>query len=784
MICHRIEPKGRGAGRGVSAVPPPMAGQSPAKGRCIITPSAATTRRRVAGLLEYITAPTAAGIDGHGDGDEKCVHWGASGFDLATSVADHIAEMADRATSCRRGSDPIEHLVLSWRPGEIPTPEQVDQAAATLLRQTGYEAHQAVWALHADRGHMHMHVVMNRVTHDGRMKPSGWMINNLHRAIAHIEEAQGWSREDRSRYEIVAGSAIEIGAQRDATSLSAPARRAEISTGIASAQRMAQERVPDLKSVTTWAELHRVMGKVGLRYERKGSGAVIHVGAKTVKASDVARSLSLTAMEKRLGSWTPAPATIEVQPIEPVALVPPDLREEHQAYLARQRSERDAMKRERKERRQRKSTLAPIERTIVAIAEREERQRDPAPRRPPPASFAEWVDRDLGRADDAARVRAAIAVPITNPMPLSKIAEKGGPGGPVMVMENALRTYENAVGADAYVVTAIRMTADGAKKAMNWTARALSSRDGVEMDRIIASLAEIERMEGRGENLYLTPRSERCHFILVDDMTPDRLAALKSTGFAPAIVIESSPGNFQAILKIEKASSKDEADDLEKRAANAIIRRLNADFGDPKISGAIHPHRMPGTRNCKPKYAPSYPMVRIVEAMGGLCRRAGMLLDEIRERLRGEDREKAKAGRRAINDRIEASPAMDAGMPAALVYRAHATAIMQRMGVTDASRLDYMIAIRMRATGHSRAAIAGAILNASAEIATRKSTPEAYAARTADAAFLPRADRDIEKMGRWIDQWRRIEKAALEKASTPTPTKSSTARRRDTDRGR
>ena len=290
MICHRIEPKGRGAGRGVSAASPPMAGQSPAKGRCIITPSAATTRRRVAGLLDYITAPTAAGIDGHRSDDEKCVHWGASGFDLATSVGDHIAEMGDRATSCRRGADPIEHIVLSWRPGEIPTPEQIDEAAKFLLRETGYEAHQAVWALHADRGHMHMHVVMNRVSADGRMKPSGWLLNNMHRAIAHIEEAQGWSREENGRYEIAAGDAVEVGARRDTPSLSAPARRAEISTGLASAQRTAQERVPDLKSVTTWTELHRVMGKAGMRYERKGSGAVIHVGERTVKASDVARS--------------------------------------------------------------------------------------------------------------------------------------------------------------------------------------------------------------------------------------------------------------------------------------------------------------------------------------------------------------------------------------------------------------------------------------------------------------------------------------------------------------
>ena len=58
-----------------------------------------------------------------------------------------------------------------------------------------------------------------------------------------------------------------------------PALNFERSIGEKSAQRIAQERGHGIiKNTQSWAELHEKLARAGLRFERKGSGAIIKVG--------------------------------------------------------------------------------------------------------------------------------------------------------------------------------------------------------------------------------------------------------------------------------------------------------------------------------------------------------------------------------------------------------------------------------------------------------------------------------------------------------------------------
>lgn len=63
----------------------------------------------------------------------------------------------------RKSGPPVFHYSLNWEPSEDPSHEEMTHAALETLKVLGYEAHQAVLAVHTDKAHKHIHVVVNRV---------------------------------------------------------------------------------------------------------------------------------------------------------------------------------------------------------------------------------------------------------------------------------------------------------------------------------------------------------------------------------------------------------------------------------------------------------------------------------------------------------------------------------------------------------------------------------------------------------------------------------------------
>ena len=77
-----------------------------------------------------------------------------------------------------------------------------------------------------------------------------------------------------------------------------------MATGEKSAQRIAQKKVYGvIRNAKSWEELHEGLKNCGLRFEKKGSGAIIWVGDTAVKASSVDRSFSLGKLVKNLGEF-------------------------------------------------------------------------------------------------------------------------------------------------------------------------------------------------------------------------------------------------------------------------------------------------------------------------------------------------------------------------------------------------------------------------------------------------------------------------------------------------
>lgn len=262
---------------------------------------------RIGGLCEYIEKAD------HEHG-ERCSQYGGRGF-ISETPAGHRAEMLALATEAVRSNDPINHYVLSWQEGEVPTEKQVVEAVDTLQDEMGLKGHQAVYGLHVDTDNIHLHIAVNRV-HPVTEKPvrinGGFDKEALHRAIARIEHEQGWSRESRGRYEVdEAGEVQRVDRKKDVgVEIKQPGqaqRDIENRTGEQSAERQAiTEAAPVIEAAKSWGELHESMARIGMRYAREGSGAIVWVGDVAVKASSVARKASLGKLQKRLGPYAPA----------------------------------------------------------------------------------------------------------------------------------------------------------------------------------------------------------------------------------------------------------------------------------------------------------------------------------------------------------------------------------------------------------------------------------------------------------------------------------------------
>lgn len=104
-------------------------------------------------------------------------------------------------------------------------------------------------------------------------------------------------------------------------------------------------------------------------------------------------------------------------------------------------------------------------------------------------------------------------------------------------------------------------------------------------------------------------------------------------------------------------------------------------------------------------------------------------------------------------------PVIPAGMPSpSRSYQLHKADIFNRIEVLNASQLDWMIAVRMRVTGHDRQAITQALKeNASQGREAENRNWTNYAVRTAEAVFGPRGDRERDRNALRAETWARVE---------------------------
>ncbi len=318
-------------------------------------------------LVDYIFAS-------HDDqGKEKLAHVGSLNF-LTTTRAAQKSEMIALAEESLQSKMPVAHWVLSWQDGEQPTPEKVDFAVRYFLQLMEWKEHQAFYAVHKNTDNLHVHLVVNRV-HPDTLKvhrPNrGFDIDRAHLVIAKLERIQGWASEENCVYEpSLSGNFLTL-SKRGYPKLCPVAETLGNATGEKSAQRIARERGHSIiMDATSWKELHEGLAAVGLRFEKKGSGALIWVGDVAVKVSSVDRAFSMPKLVKRLGEFEEGDYPTErprLKP-EPVTEAKTMFEEEWQEYQQKQEAEKkkraliqnrkkDALQRWEEERKARREAL-------------------------------------------------------------------------------------------------------------------------------------------------------------------------------------------------------------------------------------------------------------------------------------------------------------------------------------------------------------------------------------------------------------------------------------------
>ena len=143
--------------------------------------------------------------------------------------------------------------------------------------------------------------------------------------------------------------------------------------------------------------------------------------------------------------------------------------------------------------------------------------------------------------------------------------------------------------------------------------------------QICARFAWLQRENARRAHIFVRPHG-LSRLTLVDDLSSSALNSMKRTGFAPTLVVETSPRNFQAWLKHARGFSNRES-------STVAARELAARFqGDQSSADWRHFGRLAGFINQKPnRRLPNglQPVVLLRESPGAVFAEAGQLRVEV-----------------------------------------------------------------------------------------------------------------------------------------------------------
>lgn len=138
---------------------------------------------------------------------------------------------------------------------------------------------------------------------------------------------------------------------------------------------------------------------------------------------------------------------------------------------------------------------------------------------------------------------------------------------------------------------------------------------------ILQSLGYLRDQNTQGKHIYVRPAAPHSYTLLAG-LDANRLKALRDAGFAPSLVVGSSPGNFQAWIDHGVVLSAT----LSTAVAELLARRFGADMSS---AGGQRFGRLAGFTNRKATYRKAnghYPAARLIDTGGSVNTHASSAL--------------------------------------------------------------------------------------------------------------------------------------------------------------
>ena len=245
--------------------------------------------------------------------------------------------LVTQARNNRATSDKTYHLLLSFRPGEDPTPDTIRKVESAVCRKLGFHEHQRIAVVHRDTDSVHLHVAINKI------HPKRLTIHNPYRDWKDLGK-------ECERLEKMLYLAADNHATTGKTETERKAQDIEALTGEQSLLTwIRKECLPALKAADSWEAFHRVLAEAGLTMKHQNNGVnFVAASGERVKGSGVDRAFSKSALEKRFGAFQEMPAALkEIVPQKSYQRNPLDASPEAKAGFAQAKERNEKQRTER-----------------------------------------------------------------------------------------------------------------------------------------------------------------------------------------------------------------------------------------------------------------------------------------------------------------------------------------------------------------------------------------------------------------------------------------------------
>jgi hypothetical protein len=637
------------------------------------------------------------------------------------------------------------HASLSLADGETLTDEQWNTLAERYMTAMGFENAPYLVARHTDTEHDHIHIVAVRIDKNGKTVSDSQDYARGAQVVQEIEQDYGLQRGA-----LTPPQAREQGIKAPIQGELHQALRTETPSLRMQLQALVQAAARDQPTFTQFAQRLEASGVEIVpnvaRRTRTVSGISYRLDNALMKGSDLGKAFSFQGLQTHLGvSYEPDRDFESVNTARERAAARafglPDREREASQTPERRGASRNAgtlspshgctsrrntadLSRDSERSQSVQRSITPtIQRSSEVMPRRGERGPQGHPQ-PEPGRTANGVEAlrpsgtdgpDYGGARDRVLALAGTAQNLehTEPARSGRVAKAGADR-----TATAIQRQTTALGVERFEI-GIRDTRTGQMMNRAW------SRTEIEKNT-----AWLKRMNARGNDVYIRPAGEHS-LVLVDDLKANALERMKANGWAPAATVETSPGNYQAWVKLADQP-------IPAALRQAIARELAQTYGgDLNSADSRHYGRLAGFTNQKPQHTRDgrQPYVLAHECSGKVARSAPEALEHVGHHLDRVEAQKARETRLATlrQTLVPAYP-----YSPIYEYQRQAKRLLDHYGEsTDLSRMDWMIATDMAKGGRfTRQDIEKALRECSPNIESRKTGHiDDYAKRTADKAW-------------------------------------------------